>query len=472
MDLHAIRTLLHAVSLDDVAACRAEIAAIRSVRGMLDAREMAALCRLDELAATPAGAATNPDHDHAAATKKSTSEADKVRRRSRVADDVPQLGDALGDGDTTGERLDIVARATSGMSAAERARFAVHGDRLRHAARDLSDREFRALVDRLAAQARDDDGVSRLERQKRAVRLRWWTDSDGMRRLDGRFDPESGLCLEARIRKAVDALFHGAGIPDGAPNDPIERQHFLAAHALMALVNGGRSAGAHGRAGNAQGTGTRPGGSAPRSRSHGGATPDPTTGGTVSDDTMTGGTTTAADTSADIDDTAVWVGVGPNLGPDITVVIDARTFLDGRHDTTRLELGLGLADNGLPIDTIRRWACLGTVTPVVVAADGARILLGREKRLANRHQRRALRVIYATCALCDTAFEHCDIHHLHPWETGGRTDIDNLLPLCSKHHHLAHEGGWRLRLDRDRTLRVTRPGGGESVHAPPRIRAA
>jgi hypothetical protein len=30
------------------------------------------------------------------------------------------------------------------------------------------------------------------------------------------------------------------------------------------------------------------------------------------------------------------------------------------------------------------------------------------------------------------------------WETGGRTDYDNLLLLCGRHHHLVHEGGWRL----------------------------
>jgi len=417
MDIDALRTLLTAGTLADLADCRRELGALRAVRGIVDAREMRVLARMDEIAATPAGSGSFPDADHAAASKKPASDADRVRRRAKVADDVPQLGAALGDGDTTGDRLDIVARATSGMSDGERAKFALHGDRLRDAARDLSDRDFRALVDRLAAQARDDDGVSRLERQKRAVRLKWWKDVEGMWRLDGRFDPESGLCLDARIRKAVDALFHGGGIPDGAPADPIERQHFLAAHALMALLNGART----------------------------------TTG--ASDETGTGSD----------------VNVGPNLGPDITVVIDAQTFLDGRHDLTRIDLGLGLADSGLPVETIRRWACLGTVTPVIVSADGRRLLLGRERRLANRHQRRALRVLYPTCALCDTAFELCDIHHLHPWETGGRTDIDNLLPLCSKHHHLAHEGGWLLRLDADRTLRVTRPGGGETVHGPPRI---
>ncbi|MFZ9483545.1 MAG: DUF222 domain-containing protein [Ilumatobacteraceae bacterium] len=436
MDIDAIRRLLTAGSLADLGGCRAELAALRAIRGMVDAREMRVLARMDEIAATPAGSGSFPDADHAAASKAPTSAADRVRRRSKVADTVPELGAALDDGDTTGERLDIVARATSGMSDAERARFAVHGDRLRDAARDLPDREFRALVDRLAAQARTDDGRSRLERQRRATRLRWWHDNDGMWRLDGRFDPESGLTLDARIRKAIDALFHGGSIPEGAPTDPVERQQFLAAHALLRITAGGGAAHS----------------SAHRSSS---ASPD--------------------DDTAPVhrpDHSAAGSAAGPSSGPDITVVIDARTLLDGRHSRTRLELGLGLADSGLPIDTIRRWACLGTITPAIVSVDGQRLLLGRERRLANRHQRRALRIVYPTCALCDTPFEYCDVHHVEPWELGGGTDITNLLPLCSRHHHLAHDGGWTLRLHRDRTLTVIRPGGGETVHGPPSIRAA
>ena len=108
----------------------------------------------------------------------------------------------------------------------------------------------------------------------------------------------------------------------------------------------------------------------------------------------------------------------------------------------------------------------------LVAADGARIFLGRETRLANRAQRRALRALHRTCALCDTAFEPCQIHHVHWFEHGGRTDIDGLLPLCNRHHHLVHEGGWHLHLAPDRTLTVTRPGGQVTVHGPPRARAA
>jgi hypothetical protein len=231
--------------------------------------------------------------------------------------------------------------------------------------------------------------------------------------LSGRFDPESGLAIEATLRRMVEAMFH-SGIPEHAPLDPFDRQQYMAAVALVRALTGASAAGADGVSG----------------------------------------------------------GFAPGSGPDITVIIDERTFTHGRHEHSRFEVGFELSDNGLPVATIRRWACLNGVTPVIAGADGTRLLLGRRQRLASRDQRRALRVLYPTCALCDTAFENCEVHHLHPWEQGGPTDIHNLLPLCVRHHHLAHEGGWHLQLRPDRTLRVTRPGGDTSVHGPPRIRAA
>jgi hypothetical protein len=74
--------------------------------------------------------------------------------------------------------------------------------------------------------------------------------------------------------------------------------------------------------------------------------------------------------------------------------------------------------------------------------------------------------------LCDTPFEHCQIHHVSWYTLGGTTGIDNLLPLCGKHHHLVHEGGWQLHLAPDRTLTIIRPGGTTSTHGPPTARAA
>jgi len=170
---------------------------------------------------------------------------------------------------------------------------------------------------------------------------------------------------------------------------------------------------------------------------------------------------------------AIFDNKAPASGvPDVTVVIDEHTLLTGRrHEGSIVDAGLGRF--GLPVDTVRRWACIGTVTPVIVGADGVRLFLGRETRLANRAQRRALRVLYRTCGLCDVPFEHTQMHHI-TWYglEQGLTDIDNLVPLCRWHHHLVHEGGWRLQLAADRTLTITRPDGTTTIHAPPRSKAA
>lgn len=109
----------------------------------------------------------------------------------------------------------------------------------------------------------------------------------------------------------------------------------------------------------------------------------------------------------------------------------------------------------------------------MIAADGE-LNLGRSTRLANRAQRRALRAIYATCGVhgCCVSFNHCQPHHVHWWRHGGPTDFANLLPLCRKHHHLAHEGGWLLSLGPNRELTITLPDGQIMRTGPPSRKAA
>lgn len=63
-------------------------------------------------------------------------------------------------------------------------------------------------------------------------------------------------------------------------------------------------------------------------------------------------------------------------------------------------------------------------------------------------------------------FARCRIHHVDDWFTGGPTDLRNLVPLCDRHHRLAHEGGWTLRLADDRTLTVHMPDGREFATRP------
>jgi hypothetical protein len=78
--------------------------------------------------------------------------------------------------------------------------------------------------------------MARLERQRRANRLRTWTDKhDGMFRVSGHFDPFSGLAIQGRLNAAMAAMF-ADGLPDTASDDPGERQDFLRARALLALT--------------------------------------------------------------------------------------------------------------------------------------------------------------------------------------------------------------------------------------------
>src|SRR6266536_3335303 len=50
-------------------------------------------------------------------------------------------------------------------------------------------------------------------------------------------------------------------------------------------------------------------------------------------------------------------------------------------------------------------------------------------------------------------------HHIVWWERGGRTDLDNLVLMCSFHHRLVHEYGWRIKRDHDATVGWFHPDG-------------
>jgi hypothetical protein len=51
-------------------------------------------------------------------------------------------------------------------------------------------------------------------------------------------------------------------------------------------------------------------------------------------------------------------------------------------------------------------------------------------------------------------------HHILHWVgDGGPTEIPNLVLVCSFHHRLVHEHGWRVSLDRSGVTAWYRPGG-------------
>ena len=140
---------------------------------------------------------------------------------------------------------------------------------------------------------------------------------------------------------------------------------------------------------------------------------------------------------------------------EIVVHVDLETLQHGLHAGGTCRTALG-AD--LPVETVRRLACEAEILPVVLDGRSVPIDVGRSKRLATVHQRRALEAIHPTCAIpdCEVIIDHCNVHHIEYWENGGATDLNNMVPLCSRHHHAAHEGGWKLQLDPEtRELTIT-----------------
>ena len=97
--------------------------------------------------------------------------------------------------------------------------------------------------------------------------------------------------------------------------------------------------------------------------------------------------------------------------------------------------------NGLTAAQARRLACTARIIPAVLDSHSEVLDLGHTKRLFTPAQRRALAIRDHTCRA-----EHCTIpatwteaHHQDPWHTGGPTNLNNAVLLCSHHHHRAHD---------------------------------
>ena len=419
VELALLGEVLARVDVDDVdrAGCERVLSALAVIRRRVDGCEIRVTRRLAALAEQDP-CSPSAGEMVARASRRDARAGAKAQRRADTTAAVPELGDAVERGDASGEHVDAVADALARLPEALRGAFAArHGEQLAVCAASGTPGQVRTLATRLAAGFEDEHTrQARLARQRRSNRLRWWLDrTTGMVRLTGELDPELGQAVLRRLHDEIEARFHGPGaLPDSCPDDPNERQDHLRALALCALVLGA--------------------GSSDRRTAR---------------------------------------------RPETITVIDTRTYGSGWHPDSYVDHGVDGLD--LPLDTIRRRALLGDVIPVWVDEHGVVIRvgdpaqpldLGRTTRLANRAQRHALRVMYRTCAIpgCDVPFDHCQPHHIRWWRHGGRTDLSNLLPLCTRHHHAIHDHAWQLHLAPDRTLTITRPDGTTTHTGPTRTR--
>jgi len=352
--------------------------------------------------------ATFPEQTAADCTRGSTHDAIRDHERADTLQHTPAMADALDDGNVTAGHVDAITTTARNLD----------NDAQRAELFDCVE----GLVD-VAAIATVSQWRRRLGMEANKIRRGDGMDRLGRQRRDSRVrtwvDNEGMWRLDgrfdpvtgARLAARLDAAtqaLFAEETPDTCPSDPIEKQRHLRALALARTICD------HGAGGG------RPG------------------------------------------------------RPEFVVVVDASTP-DGAGGPS--------VDWGIPVEIPHRvLADLiddGTVHAVVVRngvvlhAPGT-LDLGRTTRLASRAQRRALRALYTTCAIpgCSVHYDRCKLHHIIWWRHGGRTDLDNLLPVCTRHHTRIHKDRWHLTLGPHRELSIHTPNGTIHNTGPPSRAAA
>lgn len=119
---------------------------------------------------------------------------------------------------------------------------------------------------------------------------------------------------------------------------------------------------------------------------------------------------------------------------------------------------------GVSAETLRRVAC--DCGLVAVSGGGESLSIGRRTRSIPPAIRRVLQLRDRGCAFPGCTHDRfLHGHHVRHWLHGGETSADNLVLLCTHHHHLVHEDGWSVeRGDRGEWLFVA--PNGEATAAP------
>ena len=366
---------------------RTRLSEVSSLQAKLDAEKLALNARMISLMHDPVTPTfVIPERELVAHGGLTSREAREVVSRGLVTEAAPEMGAVLAAGDTTAAHVDALGRGLK-IAGAEREAFLTHLPELVKASTTMTASQFDQLVKETAKSVVADDGLSTFERQKRETFFKMRHEADGCLSVSGKFDPISASILKSKIGRLVENMFHSGDKEVPVEVMPwIEPNDHRQAQALIALVNG------------------------------------------------------ASDTASDVSARA-----------EIVVHVDLETLKNGLHAGGTCRTALG-AD--LPVETVRRLACEAEILPVVLDGRSVPIDVGRSKRLATVHQRRALEAIHPTCAIpdCEVIFDHCNVHHIEYWAIsdsggGGSTDLNNMIPLCSGHHHAAHEGGWKLKLN-------------------------
>ena len=313
---------------------------------------------------------------------KSKSQARRNLGTAEVLDEMPGLRAAVDSGEVAlanAERLADAAQRTA-PEAVDSA------SDLLAMAKDLPPDKFAREASAWTQRHQSDHGHGDWLEKRRQRYLKTWKQQDGMVRLDGLLDPETGTRICNRLQGAAEQL---------------HRQDQQSARADS--ENSGGSGGGEGV------------------RSWDQLRADAL-------DLLTSG-----------DAEVPKAGGGGRPKAEIIAVADIGV-LTGDNPAGRCEIpGVG----PVPPEVLQRIACDAQLTGVIFA-DGKPLYHGSTVRTATGAQWRMLIARDGGCVGCGAGPEHCQAHHIVPYARLRRTDIDNLVLVCWRCHHNIHDHHWRV----------------------------
>ncbi|WP_256041458.1 HNH endonuclease signature motif containing protein [Cryobacterium sp. SO1] len=158
-------------------------------------------------------------------------------------------------------------------------------------------------------------------------------------------------------------------------------------------------------------------------------------------------------------------GLGHGIRGTVHVTVPALTLL-GRSDEPAILEGYG------PIDPEAARRIAGTATSwsriLTHPETGCRLSMGREQYAPPADMRRYLDARDRTCQGigCTRRATLSEIDHTRPWNTGGPTDVDNLVKLCKSCHRLKHQSSFTTNQGPGGALTWTTPAGRKYASAP------
>lgn len=122
-----------------------------------------------------------------------------------------------------------------------------------------------------------------------------------------------------------------------------------------------------------------------------------------------------------------------------------------------------------------KYLCDCVIHAILRDANGAPVSFGRARYTVPRKLFRQVAARDGGCRFpgCCRRVRHCDAHHIKYWRHLGTTEYDNLVLLCSRHHHVVHQQRLDLKLLPSGQLDVTWSDGrcrsSQPRGAPPRV---